>query len=134
MLVYKDLHWWTVLRIYQIFLVKLKIFLSKMQVNTKEILLNHPSKGLAQCAIPWRQNACDHCKPRTSAVGESSQMLSISSLDISCMLPFSVCCFLLLLFSEKNKISCQMLNLISFTERRMPGYKCRHNDNCHKMV
>ena len=51
MLVYKDLHWWTVLRIYQIFLVKLKIFLSKMQVNTKEILLNHPSKGLAQCAL-----------------------------------------------------------------------------------
>ena len=51
MLVYKDLHWWTVLRIYQIFLVKLKIFLSKMQVNTKEILLNHPSKGLAHCAL-----------------------------------------------------------------------------------
>ena len=22
-----------------------------MQVNTKEILLNHPSKGLAQCAL-----------------------------------------------------------------------------------
>ena len=71
------------------------------------------------CAIPWRQNACDHCKPRMSADGGSSQMLSISSLDISCMLPFSVCCFLLLLFSEKNKISCQMLNLISFTERRI---------------
>ena len=84
------------------------------------------------CAIPWRQNACDYCKPRTSAVGGSSQMLS--SLDISCMLPFSVCCFLLLLFSEKNKISCQMLNLISFTERRRPGYKCRHNDNCQTIV
>jgi len=54
MLVYKDLHWWTVLRIYQIFLVKLKIFLSKMQVNTKEILLNHPSKGLAHCAILYQ--------------------------------------------------------------------------------
>ncbi len=51
MLVYKDLHLWTVLRIYQIFLVKLKIFLSKMQVNTKEILLNPPSKGLAHCAM-----------------------------------------------------------------------------------
>ena len=51
MLVYKDLHWWTVLRIYQIFLVKLKIFLSKMQVNTKEILLHPPPKGLANCAM-----------------------------------------------------------------------------------
>ena len=27
-----------------------------MQVNTKEILLNHPSKGLAQCVMEWR-----HC-------------------------------------------------------------------------
>ena len=27
-----------------------------MQVNTKEILLNHPSKGLAQCALQlWKE-------------------------------------------------------------------------------
>ena len=62
MLVYKDLHWWTVLRIYQIFLVKLKIFLSKMQVNTKEILLNHPSKGLAHCGMVKRSLAA---KPKS---------------------------------------------------------------------
>ena len=60
MLVYKDLHWWTVLRIYQIFLVKLKIFLSKMQVNTKEILLNPPSKGLAHCALLDSGTAIDN--------------------------------------------------------------------------
>ena len=60
MLVYKDLHWWTVLRIYQIFLEKLKIFLSKMQVNTKEILLNHPSKGLAHCGMSPLPDVAGH--------------------------------------------------------------------------
>ena len=44
--------------------------MSKMQVNTKEILLNHPSKGLAQCAMQCTAiiEFMDSCSGWVSAV------------------------------------------------------------------